>query len=93
VSTSTICHATVLHLPGIDHERLTYRHGGHAYRLTDVHGQVVRESWYKAAPPPSARARRATKPQNATFVVKRRQTSPPTFYHKCGVLLPLATFD
>ncbi|MCP3915695.1 MAG: DUF1501 domain-containing protein [bacterium] len=36
-------HATVLHLLGIDHERLTYRHQGRRYRLTDVHGRVVRE--------------------------------------------------
>jgi hypothetical protein len=36
-------HATLLHLLGIDHERLTYRHQGRRYRLTDVHGQVVRE--------------------------------------------------
>ena len=35
-------HATVLHLLGIDHERLTYRHDGANRRLTDVHGQVVR---------------------------------------------------
>ena len=34
--------ATVLHLLGIDHERLTYRHQGRRYRLTDVHGQVIR---------------------------------------------------
>jgi Protein of unknown function (DUF1501) len=34
-------HATILHLIGIDHERLTYRHGGRDYRLTDVYGQVV----------------------------------------------------
>ena len=33
--------ATVLHLLGIDHERLTYRHQGRRYRLTDVHGNVV----------------------------------------------------
>jgi hypothetical protein len=33
--------ATILHLLGIDHERLTYRHQGRRYRLTDVHGQVV----------------------------------------------------
>ena len=33
--------ATVLHLLGLDHERLTYRHGGRDYRLTDVHGRVV----------------------------------------------------
>ncbi|MEL6712165.1 MAG: DUF1501 domain-containing protein [Planctomycetota bacterium] len=33
--------ATVLHLLGIDHERLTYRHAGRDFRLTDVHGEVV----------------------------------------------------
>jgi arylsulfatase A-like enzyme len=36
-------HATILHLMGLDHERLTYRHSGRDYRLTDVHGRVVRE--------------------------------------------------
>jgi hypothetical protein len=36
-------HATILHLLGLDHERLTYRHGGREFRLTDVKGQVVRE--------------------------------------------------
>jgi hypothetical protein len=35
-------HATVLHLLGIDHERLTYRHAGRDFRLTDVHGRVVK---------------------------------------------------
>jgi hypothetical protein len=35
--------ATVLHLLGIDHERLTFRHQGRRYRLTDVHGHVVRD--------------------------------------------------
>lgn len=35
-------HATILHLLGIDHERLTFRHGGRDYRLTDVHGNVVK---------------------------------------------------
>jgi len=34
-------HATMLHLMGLDHERLTYRHGGRDYRLTDVYGRVV----------------------------------------------------
>jgi len=34
-------HATILHLMGFDHERLTYRHGGRDYRLTDVYGNVV----------------------------------------------------
>ena len=36
-------HATILHLMGLDHERLTYRHTGRDYRLTDVHGRVVNE--------------------------------------------------
>jgi hypothetical protein len=36
-------HATVLHLLGLDHERLTYRYSGRDMRLTDVHGNVVRE--------------------------------------------------
>lgn len=36
-------HATILHLMGLDHERLTFRHSGRDYRLTDVHGNVVHE--------------------------------------------------
>ncbi len=36
-------HATVLHLLGIDHERLTFLHAGRPYRLTDVEGRVVKE--------------------------------------------------
>jgi hypothetical protein len=36
-------HATALHLLGIDHERLTFRHNGIDRRLTDVHGQVITE--------------------------------------------------
>lgn len=36
-------HATMLHLMGIDHERLTYRYAGRDYRLTDVSGRVIRE--------------------------------------------------
>ena len=35
-------HATILHLMGLDHERLTYRHTGRDYRLTDVAGDVVK---------------------------------------------------
>ncbi|MCP5541125.1 MAG: DUF1501 domain-containing protein [Akkermansiaceae bacterium] len=35
-------HATLLHLLGLDHERLTYRYGGRDFRLTDIHGQVVK---------------------------------------------------
>ena len=35
--------ATLLHLMGLDHERLTFRHQGRRYRLTDVHGSVVKE--------------------------------------------------
>lgn len=36
-------HATVLHALGLDHERLTFRHAGRDFRLTDVHGRVVHE--------------------------------------------------
>jgi len=36
-------HATILHLLGLDHEKLTYKHGGRDFRLTDVHGKVVKE--------------------------------------------------
>jgi arylsulfatase A-like enzyme len=35
-------HATILHLLGFDHEKLTYRHAGRDFRLTDVHGKVVK---------------------------------------------------
>ena len=34
-------HATILHLMGIDNERLTYRFNGRDYRLTDVYGKVI----------------------------------------------------
>ena len=34
-------HATIMHLLGIDHERLTYKFQGRRYRLTDVHGKLV----------------------------------------------------
>ncbi len=36
-------HATMLHLLGFDHEQLTYRHAGRDFRLTDVHGKVLRD--------------------------------------------------
>jgi hypothetical protein len=36
-------HATVLHLLGIDHERLTFYHNGIRRRLTNVHGQVIQD--------------------------------------------------
>ena len=36
-------HATILHLMGLDHERLTYRYSGRDYRLTDVHGKVIKD--------------------------------------------------
>jgi hypothetical protein len=35
--------ATILHQMGIDHKRLTFRHQGRDYRLTDVHGKVVKD--------------------------------------------------
>jgi hypothetical protein len=36
-------HATIMHLLGLDHERLTYRHGGRDFRLTNVEGNVVKQ--------------------------------------------------
>jgi len=36
-------HATIMHLFGLDHQRLSYRYGGRDYTLTDIHGRVVRE--------------------------------------------------
>jgi hypothetical protein len=43
VATFHDLHATILHVLGIDHERLTFRFGGRDMRLTDVHGNVMRE--------------------------------------------------
>ncbi len=36
-------HATILHQLGLDHEQLTYRYAGRDFRLTDVHGRVLKE--------------------------------------------------
>ena len=36
-------HATILRLLGLDHRRLTYRHAGRDFRLTDIHGEVVHD--------------------------------------------------
>ena len=36
-------HAMLLHLLGVDHEKLTFRYAGRDFRLTDVHGHVARE--------------------------------------------------
>lgn len=36
-------HATMLHLLGFDHQRLTYRYAGRDFRLTDVHGRVIHD--------------------------------------------------
>ena len=36
-------HASVLHLMGIDHTKLTYRYSGRDYRLTDIHGRVIND--------------------------------------------------
>ncbi|MEQ1902815.1 MAG: DUF1501 domain-containing protein [Pirellulaceae bacterium] len=43
VTTTYDFHATILHLLGIDHEKLTFRHSGIDRRLTDVHGKVIKE--------------------------------------------------
>jgi hypothetical protein len=37
-------HATVLHLLGLDHERLTYKYAGRDFRLTDVAGEVAKDN-------------------------------------------------
>ena len=39
----TDIHATILHLLGFDHEKFTYRYAGRDFRLTDVHGQVMKD--------------------------------------------------
>ena len=36
-------HATILHLLGVDHKRLTFKYQGRHFRLTDVHGEIVKE--------------------------------------------------
>ena len=36
-------HATILHLLGLDHEKLTYRYSGRDFRLTDVYGNVIKD--------------------------------------------------
>ena len=36
-------HTTILHMLGLNHERLTYQHAGRDFRLTDVHGEVAKE--------------------------------------------------
>ena len=36
-------HATILHLLGLDHEKLTFQYAGRPFRLTDVHGRVVKD--------------------------------------------------
>jgi hypothetical protein len=36
-------HATILHLMGLDHKKLTYRYAGRDFRLTDVHGNVMQD--------------------------------------------------
>jgi uncharacterized protein (DUF1501 family) len=36
-------HATMLHLLGLDHTKLTYRHAGRDFRLTDIHGEVLHD--------------------------------------------------
>jgi hypothetical protein len=43
VTTIYDLHATILHLLGLDHERLSYYHNGIERRLTDVHGRVLHE--------------------------------------------------
>ena len=42
-STKTSLNATILHLLGLDHRKLTYLHSGRRFRLTDVAGKVIHE--------------------------------------------------
>ena len=63
-------HATLLHLMGIDHERLTYRYSGRDFRLTDVDGNVVKEILA------SARKRPATSVVAACPAKNERQPLP-----------------
>ncbi|MFO0840823.1 MAG: DUF1501 domain-containing protein [Gemmataceae bacterium] len=42
VATMHDLHATILHLLGLDHERLTFRFSGRDFRLTDVHGHIIK---------------------------------------------------
>jgi hypothetical protein len=35
--------ATILHLMGVDHKRLTYRYQGRDFRLTDIHGELIKD--------------------------------------------------
>src|SRR5262249_18800222 len=48
-------HATILHLLGIDHQKLTHRYSGRDFRLTDVYGRVVTDLMAKAFLAPYAR--------------------------------------
>jgi hypothetical protein len=45
-------HATILHLMGMDHERLTYHHAGRDFRLTDIHENVVHFILTRSLTPP-----------------------------------------
>jgi hypothetical protein len=50
-------HATILHLLGFDHERLTFRHDGRDQRLTDVAGNVITRALNDSPPLPSSEPR------------------------------------
>ncbi len=61
-------HATILHLLGFDHEKLTYRYAGRDFRLTDVHGKrgegidrVTRDSSLGVRPTPARSASEGSK--------------------------------
>ena len=74
-------HATILHLLGLDHERLTYRFGGRDFRLTDVHGRVVRRS------SPDGDGPRASASRNGHEFRARhiREAKTPQDHRACGV--------
>src|SRR5262249_23027032 len=73
-------HTTLLHLLGFDHERLTYRYAGRDFRLTDVHGHVVKELIAKGV----GRDGRALPPVAANLTI----TNPGPNRSRAGIAAP-----
>src|SRR5258706_634272 len=73
-------HATMLHLLGMDHKRLTYLHNGRRYRLTDVAGDFIWPGFAFTTPPPSL----VHRPRWPAFLFP----APPFWYtrlHLCSI--------
>ena len=90
-------HATILHLLGLDHERLTYRHAGRDFRLTDVRGRggalrivnsrpvygaVAERPAVDASPRALNRKRRGILACNRAIVLVRSWTNHPLHRHQ-----------